>query len=169
MAVKSEAIDMAIEMEEQGYKYYTDHAQKTDNPWVETVLKSLADREMEHIRAIKRIAEGKPITSTDIKVWDIESEMKQVFQKFSAKEREDWKTKDVSVYEHALELEKQLYDLYRDLSDQAENKDERDFFQSLMNEEDKHYGALQNVLYYLTDHDRWMADEEGKIWGWMNV
>ncbi|MFP4588451.1 MAG: ferritin-like domain-containing protein [Candidatus Bipolaricaulota bacterium] len=169
MGISAESVQLAVDLEKEGYEYYREHAEKTDNSLTETVLNSLASRELEHIEVVNQIAEGKSVSSASLEKVDIEGQIKDVFQDFSAKEREGWKKEEEEVYEHGLELEQKLYDLYEDLKADAENPDQRDFFDALMKEENKHYESLQNVIYYLTDHDRWMAEEEGKVWGWMNV
>jgi len=169
MPISSDSFEMAIEFEQEGHDYYTEHATDADNPFVKSVLEKLADREMEHIQAIKEIAEGKPVADVSFKSLDIEGETRDVFEDFSESEREGWKDEQATVYDHAIELETKLAELYRDMAEETEDEDEEEFFTALRKEEDKHYETLQNVFYYLTDHDRWMAESEGEVWGWMNT
>ena len=169
MAVKEESIQLAIDLEQEGNEYYTKHARETTNPVSKKVLESLADQELEHIRVVKKIAEGKSVASEEMKSVDLESVTREVFEEFSGAEKESWKEEDTSIYDHALDLEEKLYNLYKDLKNDSENEEEEEFFDALMNEENKHYESLANVLYYYTDHERWMSESEGEIWGWMNV
>ena len=169
MAISSDSLEMAIKFEQEGHDYYTDHAKEAENPFVRAVLEKLADRELEHIDAINEIAEGKPVADVELEAIDIESETREVFEEFSREEQEGWKDEKATVYDHAIELETKLAELYRDLAKNADDDDEEEFFTALMKEEDKHYETLQNVFYYLTDHERWMAETEGEVWGWMNT
>ena len=169
MPISSDSLEMAIKFEQEGYDYYTEHAEDTDNTFVVSVLEKLADREKDHIRVIKEIAEGKPVSDVNLEKVDLEKATREVFEEFSASEREGWKEEKSSVYDHALELETKLAKLYKDMAKDADDQDEEEFFTALMEEEDKHYETLQNVFYYLTDHDRWMAESEGEVWGWMNT
>ncbi|MBS3787276.1 ferritin family protein [Candidatus Bipolaricaulota bacterium] len=169
MPISSNSFDMAVKFEQEGYDYYKKHAGSTENPFVVSVLEKLAEREEDHIRVIKELAEGKKIEEVDLEKVDLEKATREVFEEFSESEREGWKEEKASVYDHALELETKLAELYKEMAKETDDEDEEEFFKALMKEEDKHYETLQNVFYYLTDHDRWMAEKEGEIWGWMNT
>lgn len=169
MTVSSESLEFGIKLEQEGHDYYTDHAAKADNPFVVSVLEKLAKRELEHIEAIKEIVEGKSVGDVAFEKMDLEQETRKVFEEFSASEQEGWKEEKTTVYDHALELEQKLAKLYKELAEETEDEEEREFFKALTREEDRHYETLQNVFYYLTDHERWMAESEGQIWGWMNT
>ncbi|MBS3765819.1 ferritin family protein [Candidatus Bipolaricaulota bacterium] len=169
MTISKDSLEFAIELEQEGHDYYVDNAKETGNPFVESVLEKLADRELEHIEAINNIAEGKSVDDVSFINLDIEKETKEIFDEFSASEKEGWKEEKSDVYDHAIELETKLAKLYKELAEETEDEEEKEFFQALTKEEDKHYETLSNVFYYLTDHDRWMAEQEGEVWGWMNT
>lgn len=169
MAVSSESLEMAIELERKGQRYYSEKAEQVGNPWSKKVLESLASRELDHIEVVKEIAEGVSIADVELPNVDIETEMKRVFDEFSSAEREDWTAQDTSIYDHALKLEEDLFELYDELAEQTEDPEERDFFEVLSEEEQDHYQSIQNAVYYLTDQKSWLSEEEGKVWGWMNV
>ncbi|MFP4135883.1 MAG: ferritin-like domain-containing protein [Candidatus Acetothermia bacterium] len=169
MVISKDSLEFAIELEQEGHDYYVEHADETDNPFVQSVLEKLADRELEHIEAINNIAEGKSVENVKYIDLDIEQETREIFDEFSASEKEGWKEEKSDVYDHAIELESKLAKLYKDLAEETEDEEEKEFFQALTKEEDKHYETLQNVFYYLTDHDRWMSEQEGEVWGWMNT
>jgi len=169
MAIKSESFQMAIDLEKEGREYYLEHAQEADNPLSKTVLESLADRELEHIERIREIAGGKTLSEAELGQFDIEEKTREVFEDFSEAEREGWKSENTSVYEHALKLEEDLAELYKKMHNEADDEEEASFFQALMREEDKHFESIQNVVYFLTDRELWLSEEEGKVWGWMNT
>ncbi|MBM7623623.1 ferritin-like domain-containing protein [Sporohalobacter salinus] len=168
MGIKNESLELAISLEEKGHAYYEKHAENAVNPLVKKVLKSLGAQELDHVEKIKQIAEGKEIEE-DYEPSDIESEVKEVFEEFSDKEREGWKEENVDVYEHAMELEKDIYQVYERLAEETDDPKEKEFFEALMEEEDKHYESLQNVYYYFTRPGDWFAQEESKVWNWMNM
>ncbi|GAB6137737.1 ferritin family protein [Halanaerobaculum tunisiense] len=170
MSIDSEALNLAIELEEKGHNYYTKHYKETQNPLSRQVLKSLADQELDHIKTFKQIAEGKNIsTAQQNPADDIEQDVKDVFADFSDQEKEDWAEVDTEVYEHAMELENKIYKHYEKLAQQTDDPQEKEFLEAVMEEEMKHYESLQNVLYYLTDNVNWLAEEEGKVWNWMTL
>lgn len=169
MTISPKSLELAIDLEKEGHEYYMEQSKDPENPMVEKVLKSLASQELDHIEVIKNIAEGKQVSAEDLPEVNMEEQVKKVFEEFSEAEKENWKVERTSVYEHALELEEKLHDLYKDLAEDTDDKEEEEFFRAIMAEENKHWESIQNVIYYITDHDRWMAEEEGKVWGWMNV
>ena len=169
MTVSKDSLEFAIKLEQEGHDYYVDHADETDNPFVQSVLEKLAERELEHIEAINNIAEGKSVDEVTFVDLNIEQETRDIFEEFSESEKEGWKEEKADVYDHAIELETKLAKLYKELAEETEDEEEKEFFQALTKEEDKHYQTLSNVFYYLTDHERWMAESEGEVWGWMNT
>jgi len=169
MTVSKDSLEFAIKLEQEGHDYYVDHADETDNPFVQSVLEKLAERELEHIEAINNIAEGKSVDEVTFVDLNIEQETRDIFEEFSESEKEGWKEEKADVYDHAIELETKLAKLYKELAEETEDEEEKEFFQALTKEEDKHYETLSNVFYYLTDHERWMAESEGEVWGWMNT
>jgi rubrerythrin len=169
MALKEESLKMAIDLEKEGNKYYAKHAKEVEDQLSKKVLKSLAEWELEHIEAIKRIAEGKKVSADELTKVDMEAKTREVFEEFAESEKDKWKAQNTEIYDHALELEEKLYHLYEDLKEDSEDEEETEFFEALMGEENKHYETLANVLYYYTDSVRWISEEEGEIWGWMNV
>ena len=169
MALDSKGIQTAIEMEEKGYNYYDEKAKEAVNKVSRRALESLASQELDHKKTFEKLAEGEKDFSGDLKAEEIENVIKEVFAEMSDKEKEDWKEKEVEVYEKALEFEKKTYRLYKDLKEQTDNEQEKEILEKIMQEESSHEDSLQNILYYLTDNTWWMADEESKTWNWMNI
>ncbi|MCK8816837.1 ferritin family protein [Natroniella sulfidigena] len=169
--MKNSPLDLAIELEKKGHEYYQKHAATAENPLAKKVLSSLASQELDHIDDIKEIAEGKKLfdPDSDQAIDDLEAEVKEVFNNFSKQERQGWKAENKKVYEHAMKLEKDIYETYQQLAEEAEDEDQKKFFQSLMKEESKHLEAIENVYFYLTKPKEWLAQEESKVWNWMNL
>ena len=168
MSISQESLDLAIELEQKGHDYYEENAAKTDNPMAKSVLESLSQQELDHIETIKQIAAGKGVENVEVTPSNVEENVREVFDSFSDKEKEEWAAVDEEVYRHALELEEDIYDLYADLAEQTNGKEE-EFFTALMEEENKHYESIQNAIYYLTNNSKWLDEEESKVWNWMNI
>ncbi|WP_027340704.1 ferritin family protein [Halonatronum saccharophilum] len=169
MAIKSESLDLAIKMEKESYHYYNNHIDGAENPLSKKVLESLASQELTHIDKVKKIAGDKPIEDNDCNPQKIENKVKEVFEEFSDKEREDWKESNTNIYKHAMELEQDTYEIYERLAKQAKNEKERDFFHALMQEEKWHYQSLENVYNYFESPGDWLAENESEVWPWMNT
>ncbi len=73
------------------------------------------------------------------------------------------------VLKKAMELERKSYELYTASMDRAASEDEKSFYDKLRQQEEKHYEALENVYYYLTQTGDWFAQDENKAWNWMNL
>ena len=168
MSISQESLDLAIELEQKGHDYYEENAAKADNPMAKSVLESLSQQELDHIETIKQIAAGKGVENVEVTPSNVEDNVREVFESFSDKEKEEWEDVDEEVYRHALKLEEDIYDLYADLAEQTEGKEE-EFFTALMAEENKHYESIQNALYYLTNNSKWLDEEESQVWNWMNI
>ncbi|MFO7820206.1 MAG: ferritin family protein [Halanaerobacter sp.] len=168
MSISQESLDLAIDLEQKGHDYYAENAARTDNPMAQSVLESLSQQELDHIETIKQIAAGKGIENVEVTPSNVEENVREVFESFSDKEKEEWSAVDEEVYRHALKLEEDIYDLYADLAEKTDGKEE-EFFTALMEEENKHYESIQNALYYLTNNSKWLDEEESKVWNWMNI
>ncbi len=169
MTITSDSLELAVKLEEEGYEYYKQAAAETDNKLSKSVLESLAQQELDHKETFQEIAEGKGIISEDVQHENIETEIKEVFENLSDKEQEAWKEEEVEVYEQAMEMEKKIYNLYQEMVKESDDETEIEFLKALMEEENKHQESLQNVLYYMTQNEYWLADEESKVWNWMNI
>lgn len=169
MSLQKDSLEFALKLEKKGHAYYKKHAKNVENPLAKKVLKSLSSQELGHVEKIKKIAEGENIVNDKDESFDIETEVKKIFENFSEKEREGWKEENIEIYEHAMELEKDIYRAYENLADKADTSQEKEFFLALMQEEDKHYESLQNVYNYFTSPGDWFAQEESKVWSWMNT
>jgi len=169
MAINSESIKTAIEMEEKGYKYYSENAKNTENEISRRVLESLAEQELDHRKRFKELSAKSKEFSSELEAEDFEEKIKEFFTAAGKEEKKSWKEEEKEVYEKALEMEKKTYRLYSDMLDQTDDKNEKKLLKAIMNEENQHEESIQNILYYLTDHDWWLADEESKTWNWMNI
>lgn len=163
-------LQLALELEQKGYEYYTANAAKAANPLAQRVLESLAEQEKQHMSWIRSLVEGSQVPCVSTKAGSIEAAVREVFDKFSAAERQGWKNRNTDVYEHAMQLEKESYELYRKLHEAAVTAAEKDFFAALMEMEDGHHAALQNVHFYLSDTADWNHESESASgWNWMTL
>ncbi len=164
------SLKLAVELEEEGQRYYRERAADAENPLARHLLETLAEQEIEHRDRVLKLAEGHGLPSDlQLETRDLESSVREVFESFSAEEREGWTTENVSVYEHAMELERKAYRLYRDLAEQSEDATEKRFFEALMREESMHLESLENVFLFFSSPGRWISVEESNRWNWMNA
>ncbi len=164
------ALDLALQVEQEGHDYYTKNARQAANPLAHKVFISLAEQELQHAAWIKQLAEGASVPEIDRKTGSIEKVVKSLFDELSEQERAGWKRQNTEVYKQAMELEKKSYHLYKELSTSMATAEQRSFFQQLMEMENEHLISLQNVYYYLTETKDWFSQQEPAAgWNWMTT
>lgn len=131
-----EILDFAIAEEEQANKFYTDLAQKMEDPAMRKVFEDFAKEELRHMAKLVAVKQGeftiKPesVRSLGIADYVVDVEPKA----------------DMS-YADALDLamkrEKTAYRLYLDLAVASQNEEQSDMFLNLAQEEAKHKLRLE--------------------------
>ncbi|MCK4435516.1 hypothetical protein KAU87_01770 [Candidatus Bathyarchaeota archaeon] len=93
-----EVFQIAIDIEENGKRFYEKAMDIVDNPDVKAVLGSLAKDEAEHLKRFTELKAQLPKTATEDTVWDPEHEMNQYLQMMA----------DIHVFRSDLDVEKKL-------------------------------------------------------------
>ena len=93
-----EVFQIAIDIEENGKRFYEKAMDIVDNPDVRAVLGSLAKDEAEHLKRFAELKAQLPKTATEDTVWDPEHEMNQYLQMMA----------DIHVFRSDLDVEKKL-------------------------------------------------------------
>ncbi len=165
-----EVIQQALDFEEKGASYYQNKAKEAKNPLVKRLFLSLAVEENEHQMRIHEIYQAMktgqdfPEASTG---HSLEDSIRDFFKSLSQSEL---KLEDnVEALTVAMDLERTGYAMYQDAADKSSTNAEKEFFKAMQKEERDHLTALENVYYFLTDTEDWFANEEAKVWNWMNL
>jgi rubrerythrin len=165
------ALKRALEFERQGSEFYIKLGIETRQVLAKRLFYDLAKQEIDHIVKIEEIFDAvrRNVVWPEIPAMDldaIEEGTKRVFERLDKLAREE-ELDNLKGYRLAMEFEKKGYEMYRELSAQAEQEEEKKFFEALVGEEKKHLEALDNVHRFLTDTEDWLTLEEGKVWNWM--
>jgi rubrerythrin len=164
----------AYDLEKKGLSFYVDAAGVCPNALARRTLLSLSKEEINHMMMIDEIAlsvdkSGAWTCGADaIGVSKVEEELKDFFDG-SAKTELAANRESAGVLKKAMELERKSYELYTASMEAATSDNEKRFYDALRKQEEKHYEALENVYYYLTETGDWFAKEENKSWNWMNL
>jgi rubrerythrin len=158
MAFKSEqALRQAIEMEQEGKRFYFASAGQADNILARKVFEELAAEEDLHILAIKRIYATLE-ASKPLKEWVASTgaagNLDKVFQESLVAKAKTSET-DIAALRFALELEDKSVKYYEALVGETEDPFERRFFMTLSFEERGHYLRVLDSIEYLTDPAGW--------------
>ncbi len=166
-----EAVNGAINFERKGVSFYMELAAQTENRLGRRLFYTLAKEEVEHILIIddirRRLDRGeKADQELDLKT-TIEEQMKEYFGAFNPEQMQEKSMSNLDGYEMAMEIENRGYEMYDRFLQEATEERAQEFFKKMKEEEKRHFEALQNVYYYLTNRDHWHSESESAVWNWM--
>jgi len=145
-----EMLKMAKEIEDKGYRLYSTHAKKTDEPKLKVIFNKLASDEKDHYNTFDKLE--KDYKKKDQKDYDYLEKVEvndylqsfvqfEVFHRGASQELEGMET--VEVLDRAIQSEKDSILLYRELI--PYNEDEtKEVLERLIEEEKEHYVNLVN-------------------------
>ncbi|MCF6149241.1 MAG: ferritin family protein [Candidatus Kuenenia sp.] len=165
---------IALQMEMDGVKFYSDLANKTLHPIGKAMFRSFAEDEKQHIKRIQALlpAEKESIPSEE-KVADSPKErLITVFQSMGdeLKKTVTVSTNDIEAVKLAIKLEEEGLKFYEKAANESTDEKEKKSFHFLAEEEKIHLNVLKNTLEYIEDKERWEAEKEGRIYDlWMDM
>jgi len=156
------AIDVAIKMETDAIKFYSDAAKITAYPAGKKMFETIAEDEKRHLEIVTKLIEGLDIHMEDVhplqKIKTIFEEMKDdMMDKVAATSDE------LEAFKIAMKMEKEGLDFYSKLADEAETEKEKMLFKKLIKEEQQHYNIFANTYDFLNDTGNWFMWEDHSI------
>ena len=94
----NEIFQIAIDIEENGKRFYEKAIDLVDNPDVKALLASLAQEEVEHLKRFAELKAQVPKAATEDTIWDPEHEMNQYLQMMA----------DMNVFRSDVDMEEEL-------------------------------------------------------------
>jgi rubrerythrin len=164
----SEALNNAVEMEQKGYDFYKNAAQKSKNKVTKKTFDFLAENEVFHIDNIRNFYDSlkgtghlpsadldsvKAKRTEDINLFS--KNIKELDEKISAADD------DKKACEFAMDFEKYGYNYYENMLNEAEDDNLKKLLSFLLSEEKRHYNMLEELHTYITDSGNWFMYEEG--------
>ena len=156
-----EVFQIAIDIEENGKRFYEKAMDIVDNPDVKDVLGSLAKDEAEHLKRFTELKAQLPKTATEDTVWDPEHEMNQYLQMMADMHvfRSDFDIeKELSqaknpedILKLGIQFEKDSIIFFLTMQDSTEEKNGREIIGQLIDEEKEHLRKLSLELKRLND------------------
>jgi rubrerythrin len=149
----------SLDLEQKGYKWYTEGSEKITNSLGRRMLKRLADDELMHIKRIKEIYEY--LTKDDLSQIQVASPNLAVFDEIfdRMKSQVDDAVDDLTevgvddeeIINVALELESHARFYYEEAAEKATEKVVKDFYTMLAKEEQSHYDLLVKTNQYMAN------------------
>lgn len=149
--------EFAINTERDGRQYYLDLVSKTSHSGLQRILTMLADDEQKHERVIAQSREGN-CDMTETTVLEIAKNVFQQAREFG--ETVDLSGDEAALYRHAMELEQKSVSFYLDRAEQEEQPQQKRLFETLAEEEKKHYRLLEGLVDFVSQPDVWLENAE---------
>ena len=149
----------SLALEEKGYQWYIEGAEKITNSLGRRMLKRLAEDELNHIRRIKEIYASLPentldtvkIEKPDMAVFeDLFKRMKDQL-KDAVEELTEVGVDDEEIINVALELEANSRFYYEEAAKKSTDKPVKQFYELLAREEKNHQELLQRTNEFLSN------------------
>lgn len=163
-----ETFRAAVNAEEKGYKFFKELSEKLENFHGRDMFAFLADEEKKHkailLGQIEKLINGKipekieQISSAAAlkeKIGEFFIEMKKKVSKGIMPDADS-----IKAIKEALEIEKGLYNIYKEYLSKTDNAIVIDVYGFLMTEEKRHYRILDDTLEYLETPLFWFQREE---------
>ena len=164
-----EALNLALQMERDGYKFFSEARDKTEHPLAKETFASLAKWEIEHIRVIEKFYSSMQNTGTWESIDQVDYKKGQSIETFKsifkqARENIDETVKtDANVldaYRFARDVEDRLLVFYQKKSEEVSDENAIKFYKFMAGQEREHQFILDNSLRYLENPAQWAAEEE---------
>ena len=149
----------SLALEEKGYQWYIEGAEKITNSLGRRMLKRLAEDELNHMRRIKDIY--KSLTNNTLETVKIEKQHMTVFEDLFKRMKDQLQdaledmtavgVDDEEIINVALELEANSRFFYEDAAKEATDRTVRQFYELLAKEEKNHQELLQRTNEYLAN------------------
>lgn len=155
-----ETIQFALDMEQDGERYYREQARKNEHNALREVFELLADEEKKHAEILRQKAAGQPYALKN-SVMDGQENLFQNAKDYVASVREI--PDQAELYERALEVETRSIALYEKLRDQAAAESagaDQELFVFLIGEERRHQAILEEMYHHVNRPKEWVEAAE---------
>ena len=156
------ALELAMKMETDSIKFYTEAAEKTKYPAGKKMFQTITEDEKRHLEMIAQIIKGLNITIKDV------SPMKRVKTVFESMKGEMMKkaaatSDELEAFKIAMQMEQEGAAFYKKSLGAAKTEKERALFERLIEEERQHYRIFSNTYQFLSDTGNWFMWSEHSI------
>jgi rubrerythrin len=149
--------EYALQMEKDGETYYRNLAQQTTNKGIQTILTMLADEEVKHYNAVKKMQTAMP----QMEETTILTDAKNVFVQIKKSgECFDFDIGENELYTKARDIEEASRKFYLERANEVEPGRQKELFLQLAEEEKKHYFLLENIIEFISRPEQWLEDAE---------
>jgi rubrerythrin len=156
------AIEIAIKMEKDSIKFYSEASEKAKNLVGKKMFLSIAEDEKRHLEMLSQLFKEMNVTIKDVNPIN---NMRTVFETLKDKMQERIKatSDELGAFSIAMHMEKEGIEFYKKAGSEAKTEKEKALFERLVKEEQQHYDIFSNTYNFLTDTGNWFMWEEHTI------
>jgi rubrerythrin len=159
---KMDALELAMKMEKDAIKFYSEAAQKTKYAAGKKMFDTITEDEKRHLEMISQLIKGLNVTHKDV------SPMKNVKTVFESMKNEMMKKVEASAdeleaFKVAMKMEQEGMEFYKKTLVGAKKEKERALLERLIQEEQQHYAIFANTYEFLAKTGDWFLWEERGI------
>ncbi|WP_051179178.1 ferritin family protein [Thermodesulfovibrio thiophilus] len=156
------SVELALKMETDAVKFYTEAAEKVSHPVGKKMFLSIAEDEKNHIKMIEEVLKGLELTYIEA---NPVKTMKTIFEemKDNLMERIQAQTDDLEAFKIAMEMEKEGVEFYKKVFNEVNTEKEKKLFERLIYEEEQHYKIFSETYNFMKDTGNWFMWKEFSI------
>ncbi len=156
------SIEIAMRMESDAVRFYTEAADKTSNPVGKKMFLTIAEDEKRHLDIITRIIKGLDINVSDVSPMQ---NIKTIFEtmKDNMMTRAAATNDEMEAFKIAMQMEREGIEFYKNLLPSLKIEKEKTLFEKLIAEEQQHYKIFANTHTFLSDTGNWFMWHEHSI------
>lgn len=150
--------DFAMEKERLAEELYRKLAASAPHKGLVSILTMLADEEHGHYEVVSKMKQSVPAEVADTILL---TNAKTIFAKMR-QSREKFKFGDsqIDLYKKSQDIERDSRSFYRQKAKESENPSHKAIFNTLAEEENKHYFLLENIIEFVSRPQTWLENAE---------
>ena len=140
--------DYAMKVEKDGEAYYRELADKSTDEGLKRVFTMLADQEVKHYAALKKMARNDGFDTSEYETF-IEEET--IYEILKQNKGAGFPKDMIAYYEEAISHEDDMAEYYKEKACEVTSEAEKYVLTTIAEEEAKHKEILQNILEYIQE------------------
>jgi rubrerythrin len=153
-----EILKAAIEMEQEGEKFYLEQMEINENYGLKAVCSLLAKEEAKHKEILESRLDGR---SAELRDEDLQKGIKEIYPEDEQFEIEiKAQPEQFDFYRMAMEKEQASIDFYKGLLGKSEDDEIKKTLLFLISQEKKHYDLFDEMSQMLRRADEWVESSE---------
>ena len=150
--------EFALEKERLSEEFYRKLSESAPHKGLVSIFTMLADEEHGHFEVVSKMKEG---VSAEVPDTILLTNAKTIFAKMR-QSREKFKFGDsqIDLYKKAQDIEKDARSFYRQKAKESEDPRHKAIFNTLAEEENKHFFLLENIIEFVSRPQNWLENAE---------